>query len=191
MLCFILPWADLLKCHRGAHLHGNHTASDISTNTLQPMEAGERMRGLTRWNPVVQFRRCNLCNFVDYAFQGEHEDFWFNKQVKHAFCCYQSLSPRPYIHIFLRRLTDKWAQPILFASQSLIWMCCGLWERKKLMLCKVECRWGRLILSSCQGAFADLALKSARVLLWVLCFWCNFSANLCSCRNKIDVTFSL
>lgn len=87
MLCFILPWAVLLKCQRGTHLHGNPSSSDISTTTPQPMGEGkERMRVLTHWNPVVQFRRrCNLCNFGDYACQDEHDDFWSNKQVKHSY----------------------------------------------------------------------------------------------------------
>lgn len=40
MLCFILLRAILLKCHSGAHLHGNLSASDISTATSQPMGEG-------------------------------------------------------------------------------------------------------------------------------------------------------
>lgn len=75
-----------LKCHRGARLHGNPSASDISTSTPQPMGEGGR-----KWEPWhSEILLCNsegdviCCNLGDYACQDEHDDFWFNKRVKRS-----------------------------------------------------------------------------------------------------------
>lgn len=66
------PWQPLCLWHQYHHSTANGKGRG-------------RMRALTLSNPVVQFRRrCNLCNLGDYACQDEHNDFWFNKQVKHS-----------------------------------------------------------------------------------------------------------
>lgn len=71
MLCFMLPWAILLKCHCDAHLHGNPSASDISTSYEERKGENEQLKTLR--NPVERsIRRCNLCNLGNYACQDEH-----------------------------------------------------------------------------------------------------------------------
>lgn len=146
------PWQPLCLWHQYHHSTANG-------------KGRERMRALTLSNPVVQFRRrCNLCNLGDYARQDEHNDFWFNKQVKHS--CTLLLVALELISMFIIKtwrmhlITElllhvgshvlhphifqeidwlKRAQTPLLKPHYTIWMCCGLWGEKTVtvMSCKV------------------------------------------------------
>lgn len=89
MLSFILPWAVLLKCHRGAHLHGNPSASDISAATPQPM--GEWGSEWEPWHSEILL--CNSQGDVICA-------IWGDLRLPKTTPCSTNKQKKPSVHFF-------------------------------------------------------------------------------------------
>lgn len=184
------PWQPLCLWHQYHHSTANGRGR-------------ERMRVLTLWNPVVQFR-CNVYNFSDCACQDERDDFWFSKQVKQSymllhecfssqplfFYCFctlvfhrlDSLSWQEIMSTMCLMTTNPFAQVppydmnVLWPVRSKKWwLCCNLKQHLQ--------KWSRLAWLGCisvsflyQVVLAKVTLKSthAGTVMSTMFFWLIF-----------------